>query len=114
MDGDETFEFKDRDDDSQFREGCSQDETDGVYTTSKYVPKYEDNPWGYGPWRDVSRYFIMDDVNIPDDYFYLRKFRAFHNHDIDLNLMANLNLVSEKDVWRKGAWKTLPQGMIAI
>ena len=39
---------------------------------------------------------------------YLRKFRAFHNHDIDLNLMANLNLVSEKDVWRKGAWKTLP------
>lgn len=43
-----------------------------------------------------------------------RKFRAFHNHDIDLNLMANLNLVSEKDVWRKGAWKTLPQGMIAI
>jgi hypothetical protein len=56
----------------------------------------------------------MDDVNIPEDYFYLRKFRAFHNHDIDLNLMANLNLVSEKDVWRKGAWKTLPQGMIAI
>ena len=66
LDGDENFEFKDRDDDSQNREGCSQD-SDGVYTTSKYVPKYEDNPWGYGPWRDVSRYFIMDDVNIPEE-----------------------------------------------
>lgn len=72
------------------------------------VPRYEDNPWGYGPWRDVSRYYIMDDVDIPEDPYYLRKFRAFHNHEIDLNLMANINLVSEKDIWRKGAWKTLP------
>ncbi len=56
----------------------------------------------------------MDDVDIPDDPYYLRKFRAFHNHEIDLNLMANINMVSERDIWRKGAHKTLPQGMIAI
>ena len=76
--------------------------------------RYEDNPWGYGPWRDVSRYHIMQDVDIPDDPYYLRKYRSFHNHEIDLNLMAHINLVSEKDLWRKGAWKTMPQGMVAI
>lgn len=74
----------------------------------KNGPKYEDNPWGFGPWRDVSRYMIMEDVNIPEDPYYLVRYRSFHNHEVDLNLMAHINLVSEKDIWRKGAWRTMP------
>jgi hypothetical protein len=50
----------------------------------------------------------MEDCDIPDDPYYLVKYRAFHNHEIDINLMAHINLVSEKDFWRKGAWKTMP------
>jgi len=44
----------------------------------------------------------MEDVDIPDDPWYLSKFRSFHNHPIDLNLMANRHMISDKDIFRRG------------
>jgi hypothetical protein len=102
--GGDEFDFKPDD----FKKGS------GIDFGAESAPRYEDNPWGFGPWRDVSRYMIMNDVNIPDDPYYMVRYRSFHNHELDLNLLAHIGLVNEKDIWRKGAWRTLPQGIVAI
>lgn len=57
---------------------------------------------------------LLDDIDIPGDAFYLQKYRAFHNHPLDTNMMEHNALIMEKDIHRKGAINILPQGPIAI
>lgn len=46
---------------------------------------------------------ILEDIVIDNDPFFLVKYRSFHNHEIDTNLIANEGLVKDKDINRKGA-----------
>lgn len=57
---------------------------------------------------------LLEDIDIDDDPFYLQKYRSFHNHALDTNLMEHNELIMEKDIHRKGAINILPQGPIAI
>lgn len=57
---------------------------------------------------------LLEDIDLPGDPFYLQKYRSFHNHQLDTNMMEHNELIMEKDVHRKGAVNILPQGPIAI
>jgi hypothetical protein len=51
---------------------------------------------------------LLEDIDIPGDPFYLQKYRSFHNHSLDTNMMEHNELIMEKDVHRKGAINILP------
>ena len=51
---------------------------------------------------------LLDDIDIDGDPFYLQKYRSFHNHALDTNLMEHNALIMEKDIHRKGAINILP------
>jgi hypothetical protein len=57
---------------------------------------------------------LLDDIDIPGDIFYLAKYRSFHNHEVDANVIEYSNLVMDNDLHRKGAVTILPQGPKAI
>ena len=58
--------------------------------------------------------YLVDDVDIPDDPFFLKWYRSFHNHPIDTNLMMHENLISDRDVHRKGHFNPLPKNELAL
>ena len=57
---------------------------------------------------------LLEDIDLPGDPFYLQKYRSFHNHDLDTNMIEHHNLVLDKDLHRKGAVNILPQTKKAI
>lgn len=74
----------------------------------------DENPWSFGPWRDIQRYGLQDDSILPGNPYYLVKYRAFHNHEIDTHLMIFHHFITEWDLWNKNAWKVLPQDSVAL
>src|SRR3569833_1523622 len=53
---------------------------------------------------------LISDIDIPGDPYFLSKYRSFHNHELDSNMIEYNSLVLEKDLHRKGAVTLLPQG----
>lgn len=63
------------------------------------------------PLNKFSR--MLEDMIIEGDPFFLQKYRSIHNHELDTNLLAQEPLVKDKDVFRKGAFTTLPKSVLA-
>lgn len=55
-----------------------------------------------------------DPDDIPNDPFFLTKYRSFHNHDLDSNYVEHAHLVMDEDLHKKGSANLLPQGPCAI
>ena len=51
---------------------------------------------------------MLEDIDIEGDYFHLCKYRSFHNHALDTNMITYHNLVTHADLHRKGAVTILP------
>ncbi|CDW85737.1 UNKNOWN [Stylonychia lemnae] len=57
---------------------------------------------------------LLEDIDIPGDPFFLQKYRSFHNHELDTNMIEHQDLILDKDIHRKGAVNILPQTKKAI
>lgn len=57
---------------------------------------------------------MIDEIDVPGDPYFLKSYRAFHNHELDTNLMVLADTIDEKDIHRKGPPKVIPQAKIAI
>lgn len=67
--------------------------------------------------KDVTRAKycdLIDDIVMDGDPYFLSKYRSFHNHELDTNMIENQSLVTEEDLYRKGAINILPQGPVAV
>lgn len=62
---------------------------------SKFVPKKDDKS--------------SEVIDVPNDPFFLVKYRSFHNHDLDCNYVEHAHLVMEEDLHKKGSINLLPQ-----
>lgn len=51
---------------------------------------------------------MLEDIDLEGDPFYLLRYRGYHNHELDTNLIENEGLVSEHDTFRRGAANMLP------
>ena len=68
----------------------------------------EDDEDGY--YRDPSKKFseLIQEIDVPGDPYFLWKFRSFHNHELDSNLILVASSIPEKDLHRKGAFVAFP------
>ena len=57
---------------------------------------------------------MLEDIVIPEDPFYLVKYRSFHNHELCTNTIAYHSYVGDEELHRKGAVRILPQGCVAV
>eukprot|EP00347_Sterkiella_histriomuscorum_P002817 403366692 len=57
---------------------------------------------------------LLEDIDILDDPFFLHRYRSFHNHELDTNMIENWGTILEKDIHRKGAVNILDQTHKAI
>eukprot|EP00347_Sterkiella_histriomuscorum_P005147 403357715 len=57
---------------------------------------------------------LIHEIDVPGDPYFLWKFRSFHNHELDTNLIQVSSLIPEKDLHRKGAFVAFPQAYLAI
>ena len=49
-----------------------------------------------------------DETDIPNDPFFLTKYRSFHNHDLDSNYVEHAHLVMDEELHKKGSANLLP------
>ena len=56
---------------------------------------------------------LAPDANdIPNDPFFLMRFRSFHNHDLDTNYVEHAHMVMDEELHKKGSANLLPQASV--
>ena len=57
---------------------------------------------------------MLEEIDIPNDPYFLWKYRSFHNHEMDCNLIAGADQIKPRDLHRKGAFNAIPETYLAI
>lgn len=56
----------------------------------------------------------LDDIIMEGDPYFLSKYRSFHNHELDTNMIENQCFIRDEDLQCKGSINLLPQGEVAM